>query len=111
MSIPIGGLGPRPLAVSIPQIEGAPTRSASGAGATGGASATPFAERVTEAIAQVNASQRNAEQMSTAFAEGRQDDVHGTMIAMQEADIQLRFVANVRNRVLEAYREIMRMGA
>jgi flagellar hook-basal body complex protein FliE len=42
---------------------------------------------------------------------GTHDDVHGTLIAMQEADISLRFAANVRNRVIEAYREVMRMGA
>jgi flagellar hook-basal body complex protein FliE len=33
------------------------------------------------------------------------------MIVMQEADISLRLAANVRNRVIEAYREVMRMGA
>ena len=33
------------------------------------------------------------------------------MIAMQKADISFRLFASVRNRALEAYREIMRMGA
>ena len=33
------------------------------------------------------------------------------MIQMQQADIQLRLAANIRNRVIEAYREVLRMGA
>jgi flagellar hook-basal body complex protein FliE len=33
------------------------------------------------------------------------------MILMQEADVSLRLAVNVRNRAIEAYREVMRMGA
>jgi flagellar hook-basal body complex protein FliE len=42
---------------------------------------------------------------------GDHQDVHGTMIAMQEADVSLRLMTSVRNRAIEAYREIMRMGS
>ena len=81
----------------VPQIEGA--------------RGTSFADRVADALHEVNETQKTAEVMSSDFAEGRQNDLHGTMIAMQKADVTLRLVANVRNRVIEAYREIMRMGA
>jgi flagellar hook-basal body complex protein FliE len=72
---------------------------------------TPFAERLESVVQEADAAQRTAETMATDFADGRQNDIHGTMVALQQADIQLRFVANVRNRLIEAYREIMRMGA
>lgn len=73
--------------------------------------ATPFGERVAELLEEVDAAQRSAETKARDYAAGRHDDLHGTMIALQQADIQLRFVANLRNRIIEAYREVMRMGA
>ncbi|MEM7605038.1 MAG: flagellar hook-basal body complex protein FliE [Myxococcota bacterium] len=70
-----------------------------------------FAETLSDFVSDVNASQESAESASADFADGRSDDIHGTMIKLQEADIKLRLLGNVRNRALEAYREIMRMGA
>jgi flagellar hook-basal body complex protein FliE len=70
-----------------------------------------FGETLRQFIHEVDASQKNAAEVGEAFAEGRTDDIHGTMIALQEADIRFRLLANVRNKALEAYREIMRMGS
>ncbi len=70
-----------------------------------------FAERLGDAVAEVNDLQEHAHQLSTEYAEGRNNDLHGTVIAMEQADISLRMVATIRNRVIEAYREVMRMGA
>ena len=70
-----------------------------------------FADHVQEVVDGANHQQQVAQAVSEDFARGGENDLHGTMIQMQEADISLRFVANVRNRVVEAYREIMRMGA
>ena len=70
-----------------------------------------FAEALGDLARDVNHSQHVAENAATDFAEGRSDDIHGTMIKLQEADVKLRLLGNVRNRALEAYREIMRMGA
>ena len=39
------------------------------------------------------------------------NDIHGTMIAVEQADISLRLLANVRNRAVDLYREVMRMGS
>lgn len=72
---------------------------------------TDFSEQLSEFVERVDAEQKVAESQATAFAEGKNNDLHGTMISLQRADISLRLAANVRNRALEAYREIMRMGA
>lgn len=58
----------------------------------------------------VDATQRQAEVASSAFEAGRSDDIHGTMLALSRADITFRLAASVRNRVIDAYREVMRMG-
>ncbi len=76
-----------------------------------GQGVTPFGERLRDIVEESNAVQRDAQAQAEAFADGRSNDMHGTMIGLAQADIQLRFVSNVRNRIVEAYREVMRMGA
>jgi flagellar hook-basal body complex protein FliE len=39
----------------------------------------------------------------------KQVDVHDAMIAMQRADLTLQFGVQVRNKLVNAYQEIMRM--
>jgi flagellar hook-basal body complex protein FliE len=70
-----------------------------------------FAERVEEALEEVNAVQVRAEEAAAAYANGERNDIHGTMIAIERADITFRLVSNVRSRLIEAYREVMRMGS
>lgn len=114
--------GPRPLELARELAQTRTTRGPAGtsspnatpnAPSVGGAEPTtsPFAETLAEFAQDVNTSQVDAERASRDFAEGRSDDIHGTMIQLQEADVKLRLLGNVRNRALEAYREIMRMGA
>lgn len=98
----IGKLPSQELTPEIGTAKGESSASAEG---------PSFVERLKEAVGEVDATQRQADAAAQDFAAGRQDDIHGTMLALQRADIGFRFVANVRNRVIEAYREVMRMGA
>ncbi len=88
--------------------------AASGAGTLGGAapvSGPSFADRVSDALQSTNDLEVRADAAADGLVNGEHHDVHGTMIAMQEADVAFRLVTSVRNRVVEAYREVMRMGA
>jgi len=76
-----------------------------------GAPERPFAEQVKDFVSDVNNVQNKADAKTADFASGKSNDIHGTMIAVQQADIALRMVGNVRNRVIEIYREVMRMGS
>lgn len=76
-----------------------------------GPDAPDFEHLVRDAVGEVSAMQDRAAVAANGYVSGDHQDVHGTMIVMQEADISLRLAANVRNRVIEAYREVMRMGA
>jgi flagellar hook-basal body complex protein FliE len=117
MPMPIG----QPLSAVLPRIErpttpaqtpnvGLPKVGALGS-TTDAANAPSFAERLQEFVGQVDQSQRESEFMATEYAAGRNDDLHGTMLTMQQADIRLHLFANIRNKVIEAYKEISRMGA
>jgi flagellar hook-basal body complex protein FliE len=72
---------------------------------------TSFTEQLREVLQETNEPQIKARKVADDYASGKQNDLHGTMITMTQADIQLRLAANVRNRMIEAYREVMRMGS
>lgn len=122
MTIPIGS-GSLPLP---PELSGlrTPGPALGGAGGpvapdlVGGAGESParitgpsFEGRVNEFLEDVSHMDGRAHEAADGYMRGTHDDVHGTLIAMQEADVSLRFAVSVRNRVIEAYREVMRMGA
>lgn len=60
-------------------------------------------------MASANESQLRAEAASKAFASGSVDDIHGTMIALSQAEIELRYAGTVRNKVIDAFYELWRM--
>jgi flagellar hook-basal body complex protein FliE len=70
-----------------------------------------FATQLKGFVGEVNNYQKVSELKSDAFATGKSNDIHGTMIAVEQAEISLRLLGNVRNRLVEMYREVMRMGS
>lgn len=70
----------------------------------------PFSSIFLEAVASANAQGHEAHRAALALSEGRSDDIHGTMIEMSKAGIEMRLVTNVRNKVLDAFYEIWRMS-
>ena len=95
-------IGGNTLPMELPRIERAETP------AVGGSS---FTEQLRAIATNADDRSRFAEHLSNEYAAGRQNDLHGTMIAGAQADISIRLLASVRNRCIEAYREVMRMGA
>lgn len=67
-----------------------------------------FSEYVREALKSVNDTEAKADRSIEQLTKG-QTGVHETMIALQKADISLRLLLQVRNKAMDAYREIMRM--
>ncbi len=68
-----------------------------------------FAGVLRSALAELNTLQRKADTAARGFAVGEVESVHDTVIAMEKADIAMRLVTNVRNKIVEAYQDIMRM--
>jgi flagellar hook-basal body complex protein FliE len=71
--------------------------------------ATGFESMVKDALVKTNDQINQAEQAGSEFAAGRVDDIHGTMLELSKADIELRFAGNVRNKVTDAFYELWRM--
>ncbi|RMF89197.1 MAG: flagellar hook-basal body complex protein FliE [Nitrospinota bacterium] len=68
-----------------------------------------FLSFLQDALTETNRLQHEAEQATRDFVLGQAESVHATMLALEKADIALRFITQVRNKVVEAYQEIMRM--
>jgi len=68
-----------------------------------------FAILLQQSLERVDGLQHEADAAARAFALGQAPSVHDTMIAMEKADLSLRLTTKVRNKVVEAYQEIMRM--
>lgn len=67
-----------------------------------------FGDVIKEAIKRVNDMQIRADQSVEQLLKG-ETGIHETMIAGQKADISLRVLLQIRNKVMDAYREVMRM--
>lgn len=70
----------------------------------------PFAGLLEQAIMGANHTQQVASQKSADFAAGKNDDIHGTMIATKQAEIELHLVATVKNKVVDAINDLLRMS-
>jgi flagellar hook-basal body complex protein FliE len=67
-----------------------------------------FGEFLLEALGGVDSLQQQAGQMVQRFALGEPLDVHQVMIALERASTALALTVQVRNKLIEAYQEIMR---
>lgn len=112
----------KPSALPMPELASAKLGTSSIGKSSGSASGTSalgtetpstsdFTATLRNVLNEANQTQVQAASASEDYANGKQNDLHGTMITMTEADINLRLVANVRNKVIDAYREVMRMGS
>ena len=68
-----------------------------------------FSQFIWEKIKQVDRSQKQAHSLITALAKGEEVDFGELAILMQKADIDLKLLLRIRNKIIEAYQEIMRM--
>lgn len=72
-------------------------------------SGATFGDFLQNMVKEANSSQVLADRKLEEVAAGRNKDLHGAVMQMEKADVQFRLLTQVRNKVIEAYREIMRM--
>ncbi|WP_458413905.1 flagellar hook-basal body complex protein FliE [Schinkia sp. CFF1] len=68
-----------------------------------------FSSALSNAIDELNKSQIESDQTTEKFIKGEITDIHDVMIAAQKASITLQATIEVRNKVIDAYKEVMRM--
>lgn len=73
--------------------------------------APDFGATLKGALEQVSASQSRASELAAAYERGEVADIAQVMVARQESGIAFEATLQVRNKLLSAYQDIMRMGA
>jgi flagellar hook-basal body complex protein FliE len=68
-----------------------------------------FADMLYNAIKSVDSLEKAAEASAIALAVGDVDNLHQVMIDAQKAEIALQFTLQIRNKIIDAYNEVMRM--
>jgi flagellar hook-basal body complex protein FliE len=95
MSLPIS-----PIVPALPSI--APLES-------GSSSAGGFGSILKDAMRQVGELDSTASRSVENFLSGEGDDLHKTIMATQRADLAMELFLQMRNKVVSAYQEVMRM--
>ncbi len=86
--------------VSLPGVTAPQT------GATGS-----FGKVIDQLVSSVDAKQTEASSLTRDVLLGKNDQLHQSMIAMQEASTAFGLMVQVRNKVVDSYQELMRMPA
>ncbi|OFZ39168.1 MAG: flagellar hook-basal body complex protein FliE [Bdellovibrionales bacterium RIFOXYD12_FULL_39_22] len=68
-----------------------------------------FTEMLVDSMSEVNKLQSEANVAMEKLASGESKNLHETMLAVEKADIAFKTMNQVRLKVIEAYKEIMRM--
>ncbi len=93
----------------LQQVKSPEATQAQGPQASNGPAGS-FTESLKGALDNVNASQQKASAISEAYEKGEVVDVAKVMLARQEAGVAFEATLQVRNKLLNAYQDIMRMG-
>ncbi|GAB6887481.1 flagellar hook-basal body complex protein FliE [Desulfothermus okinawensis JCM 13304] len=72
-------------------------------------SSNSFKSTVEESLKKVNELQLEKDKMIEEFAVGKNENVHEVMIALQKADVAIKLTSAVRNKVIEAYKQLINM--
>jgi flagellar hook-basal body complex protein FliE len=96
-----GILGPISPNLQVSEIH-KPTSSGADKGGTG------FGDILKDAISTVNELQKQSDREIQKLMTGESQDLHTTVIAVQKADLSFQMMMQVRNKIVQAYQEIMR---
>jgi len=98
----VPGIGHGPLEISAKQMRPAAARPV-------GTEGKSFKDVLAEAITEVQQLQAEADTTIKQLVSGEMRDVTEVMVAVEKADIAFQTMMTVRNKVMAAYEEIMRM--
>ncbi|WP_407307312.1 flagellar hook-basal body complex protein FliE [Desulfosporosinus sp. SB140] len=100
--VPLNVLSP----LAPANLENTPSVSTGGGAQQAGAD---FSKFLHDALSQVNDLQSKADTASLQLATGQVQDLSSVMIALEKANLSLSTTVSVRDKVIDAYNQIMRM--
>jgi flagellar hook-basal body complex protein FliE len=105
----IQALGLKAYTEALNNFAQAERKISSGGQISAKAPAAEFSQMLTSSLNTVNNLQAERETMVASFASGENQNVHELMISLQKASLAMNMTAAVRNKILDAYRELSRL--
>jgi flagellar hook-basal body complex protein FliE len=68
-----------------------------------------FADALGDALDSMQSVQSASDESARRFALGQETDLHTVLLEVEKADLSFRTMMEVRNKLIDAYREILRM--
>lgn len=99
----------RPILPPLPVDVTALSKAASASKATAAAEGASFSEVFQQSVARVDRFQTEARELANSFMKGEDHEVHEVVLAAQRAELTFDYFLQVRNKVVQAYQEVMRM--
>jgi flagellar hook-basal body complex protein FliE len=87
---------------AIPEINSTQKSSAS-------SSTKPITQSFEDMLSSLNESQQNSDNLMAQLSRGEDVDLHTVMIGLEENNVNFNVALGIRDKLVEAYREIMRM--
>lgn len=81
-----------------------------GASGVSGAQGPNFADKLSKGLAEVNQQVNAADKLPEQMLNGDVNDFHDVAIQLKQSDLSFRFALQVRNKLIDSYREVMRMS-
>ena len=97
------GMGAGPAAMDA--LAGAPPVTSSPS-----ASRVDFGAALDSGIQQINQKVQSADSMPLDLLSGKVNDFHEIAVQLKDAELSFKFAMEIRNKLVDAYREIMRMS-
>jgi flagellar hook-basal body complex protein FliE len=70
---------------------------------------TSFVDTLKDAVRVTNEQVMESEKAAVELAEGRSGNIHEAMIAMQKADISVRLLISVTNKLIDGYKQLSQL--
>jgi len=115
MTSPIGD----PASAARAAIEAAMRRHADAVARVRGSETPPgadversngFGDALEQTLNKVDASVRESDRLVDDFVSGKVNDFHEVALRLKQSELSFRFAMEVRNKLVDAYREVMRMS-
>jgi flagellar hook-basal body complex protein FliE len=93
----------------LPSVPATPATSALDAASSGGGSPTTWGHMVQQMVMDVNSQQQDAAAKVNDVLRGGPTPVHQALIATEQAGLSFEFLTEVRNKITDAYQQVMQM--
>ncbi len=95
--------------VNIRELQGNATKKLNQQSTENTKSVKSFGDTISEFVKAVNDSQKNAAQEVADVIQGRSENLHQAMATLEEAKLSFNLMLEVRNKLLESYKDLTRM--